>query len=83
MLDQNSFEITLFIFVIIFSGIFYLPINIWEYKQAEKRNLIINKKLLKRKKILDKKRKIIKAVKNLTKTSGLLSDNLQGKQINP
>ena len=77
MFDQNNFEIALFIFVIIFSGVFYLPINFFEHIYAEKRNVVIKNKLLKKKKFLDKKRNLLNTVKNLTETSSKLSDNLQ------
>ena len=42
-----NFEIFLFLFVIITSGIFYLPINRWEYKISEKNRIALEKKIKK------------------------------------
>ena len=61
-----SFEISLFLFVIISSGIFYLPINRWEYRISE-RNRVMFEKKIKRQNLK------IKALKKLKKTSNDLS----------
>lgn len=61
-----SFEISLFLFVIISSGIFYLPINRWEYRISE-RNRVMFEKRIKRQNLK------IKALKKLKKTSNDLS----------
>tara|TARA_B100000131_G_C17997619_1_gene565197 strand:- start:434 stop:649 length:216 start_codon:yes stop_codon:yes gene_type:complete len=66
MLDAKLFEITLILFVIFSSGLFYVPINRWELKNAKKRKLILKEKLKKNK-------NIIKAVKNLSSTSNQLT----------
>ena len=39
MLDNKLFEISLILFVIFSSGLFYVPINRWEVKNAKKREL--------------------------------------------
>ena len=62
-----SFEISLFLFVIISSGIFYLPINRWEYRISE-RNRVMFEKKIKRQNLK------IKALKKLKKTSNDLSN---------
>ena len=64
-----TFEISLFLFVIITSGIFYLPINRWEHKIAEKNRIALEKKIKKRK-------AKIKALKNLKRTANELSQAL-------
>ena len=61
-----NFEIFLFLFVIITSGIFYLPINRWEYKISEKNRIALENKIKKR-------NSKIKALKNLKKTANNLS----------
>ncbi len=61
-----SFEISLFLFVIISSGIFYLPINRWEYRISE-RNRVMFEKKIKRQNLK------IKALKKLKETSNDLS----------
>ena len=61
-----NFEIFLFLFVIITSGIFYLPINRWEYKISEKNRIALEKKIKKR-------NYKIKALKKLKKTANNLS----------
>ena len=65
-----NFEIFLFLFVVFSSGIFYLPINRWEYKISE-RNRIYYEKKIKRRNLK------IKALKNLKKTSNQLSHAMQ------
>ena len=47
-MSHINFEIFLFLFVIITSGIFYLPINRWEYKISEKNRIALEKKIKKR-----------------------------------
>ena len=81
MFDSNNFEITLFIFVIIFSGVFYLPINYFEKIYYDKKNHIIQQKNLKRRKLINKKKRVVKAIKNLRATSDRLSENLNFTQI--
>ena len=62
-----NFEISLFLFVIICSGIFYLPINRWEYKISERNRITFEKKI--------KQRNLkIRALKNLKRTSSNLSN---------
>ena len=64
------FEISLFLFVIIASGIFYLPINRWEYKVSQNKKQAYELKI--------KKRNLkIRALKNLKSTSNKLSHSLQ------
>ena len=65
-MSHINFEISLFLFVIITSGIFYLPINRWEYKISEKNRIALEKKIKKR-------NSKIKALKNLKKTANNLS----------
>ena len=60
------FEISLFLFVIVTSGIFYLPINRWEYRISEKNRIALEKKIKKR-------NSKIKALKILKKTASNLS----------
>jgi len=65
-----NFEISLFLFVIISSGIFYLPINRWEYNISQKKKYAYELKI--------KKRNLkIRALKNLKRTSNKLSHSLQ------
>ena len=65
-----NFEISLFLFVIIASGIFYLPINRWEYKVSQNKKHAYELKI--------KKRNLkIRALKNLKSTSNKLSHSLQ------
>ena len=64
-----SFEISLFLFVIISSGIFYLPINRWEYKISERNRIAFEKKL----KIRNLK---VKALKKLKRTSTQLTHSI-------
>lgn len=65
-----NFEISLFLFVIISSGIFYLPINRWEYNISQKKKYAYDLKI--------KKRNLkIRALKNLKRTSNKLSHSLQ------
>ena len=62
-----NFEISLFLFVIICSGIFYLPINRWEYKISERNRITFQKKI--------KQRNLkIRVLKNLKRTSSNLSN---------
>ncbi len=64
-----NFEISLFLFVIISSGIFYLPINRWEYNISQKKKYAYELKI--------KKRNLkIRALKNLKRTSNKLSHSL-------
>ena len=64
-----NFEISLFLFVIIASGIFYLPINRWEYKVSQNKKHAYELKI--------KKRNLkIRALKNLKRTSNKLSHSL-------
>ena len=65
-MSHFNFEIFLFLFVIITSGIFYLPINRWEYKISEKNRIALENKIKKR-------NSKIKALKNLKKTANNLS----------
>ena len=48
IMSYINFEISLFLFVIISSGIFYLPINRWEYKISEKNRIALEKKIKQR-----------------------------------
>ena len=66
-MSHINFEISLFLFVIITSGIFYLPINRWEYKISEKNRIALEKKIKKR-------NSKIKALKNLKRTANNLSN---------
>ena len=66
IMSYINFEISLFLFVIITSGIFYLPINRWEYRISEKNRIALEKKIKKR-------NSKIKALKNLKRTSNNLS----------
>ncbi len=66
IMSYINFEISLFLFVIISSGIFYLPINRWEYRISEKNRIALEKKLKKR-------NSKIKALKNLKRTANNLS----------
>ena len=66
IMSYINFEISLFLFVIISSGIFYLPINRWEYRISEKNRVALEKKIKKR-------NSKIKALKNLKKTASNLS----------
>ena len=50
-MSHINFEIFLFLFVIITSGIFYLPINRWEYKISEKNRIALKKNPLPTKKV--------------------------------
>jgi len=62
-----NFEIFLFLLVIICSGIFYLPINRWEYRISERNRMNFENKI--------KRRNLkIKALKNLKRTSSNLSN---------
>ena len=65
-MSHINFEIFLFLFVIITSGIIYLPINRWEYKISEKNRIALENKIKKR-------NSKIKALKNLKKTANNLS----------
>ena len=67
IMSYINFEISLFLFVIITSGIFYLPINRWEYKISEKNRIALEKKIKKR-------NSKIKALKNLKRTANNLSE---------
>ena len=69
-MSHINFEISLFLFVVFSSGIFYLPINRWEYKISE-RNRITYEKKIKRRNLK------IKALKKLKKTSNQLSHAIQ------
>ena len=60
---------SLFLFVIITSGIFYLPINRWEYRISEKNRIALEKKIKKR-------NAKIRALKNLKRTANQLSQAL-------
>ena len=66
IMSYINFEISLFLFVIITSGIFYLPINRWEYRISEKNRIALEKKIKKR-------NSKIKALKNLKRTANNLS----------
>ena len=65
-MSHINFEISLFLFVLITSGIFYLPINRWEYKISEKNRIAFEKKIKKR-------NAKIKALKKLKRTANELS----------
>ena len=67
IMSHINFEISLFLFVIITSGIFYLPINRWEYRISEKNRIALEKKIKKR-------NSKIKALKNLKRTANNLSE---------
>ena len=69
IMSYINFEISLFLFVIITSGIFYLPINRWEYKISEKNRIALEKKIKQRN---AKKR----ALKILKRTANRLSQAL-------
>ena len=66
IMSYINFEISLFLFVLITSGIFYLPINRWEYKISEKNRIALEKKIKKR-------NTKIKALKKLKRTANELS----------
>ena len=66
IMSYINFEISLFLLVIITSGIFYLPINRWEYKISEKNRIALENKIKKR-------NSKIKALKNLKRTANNLS----------
>ena len=65
-MSHINFEISLFLFVLITSGIYYLPINRWEYKISEKNRIALEKKIKKR-------NTKIKALKKLKRTANELS----------
>ena len=65
-MSHINFEISFFLFVIITSGIYYLPINRWEYKISEKNRIALEKKIKKR-------NTKIKALKKLKRTANELS----------
>ena len=65
-MSQINFEISLFLFVILSSGIFYLPINRWEYRISERNRQAAEKKI----KYRNQK---IKALKKLKRTSNKLT----------
>ena len=66
-MSHINFEISLFLFVVFTSGIFYLPINRWEYKISERNRITFEKKI--------KQRNLkIRALKNLKRTSSNLSN---------
>ena len=69
IMSYINFEISLFLFVIISSGIFYLPINRWEYRISEKNRIALEKKIKKR-------NAKIRALKNLKRTANQLSQAL-------
>ena len=69
IMSYINFEISLFLFVIISSGIFYLPINRWEYKISEKNRIALEKKIKQR-------NAKIKALKILKRTANQLSQAL-------
>ena len=69
IMSYINFEISLFLFVIITSGIFYLPINRWEYKISEKNRIALEKKIKQR-------NAKIRALKNLKRTANELSQAL-------
>ena len=69
IMSYINFEISLFLFVIITSGIFYLPINRWEYKISEKNRIALEKKIKQR-------NAKIRALKILKKTANQLSQAL-------
>ena len=66
IMSYINFEISLFLFVIITSGIFYLPINRWEYKISEKNRIALEKKIKQR-------NAKIRALKILKQTANQLS----------
>ncbi len=68
-MSHINFEISLFLFVLITSGIYYLPINRWEYKISEKNRVALEKKIKKR-------NAKIKALKKLKRTANQLSQAL-------
>ena len=68
-MSHINFEISLFLFVIISSGIFYLPINRWEYKISEKNRIALEKKIKQR-------NAKIRALKILKRTTNQLSQAL-------
>ena len=68
-MSDINFEISLFLFVLITSGIYYLPINRWEYKISEKNRVALEKKIKKR-------NAKIKALKKLKRTANQLSQAL-------
>ena len=65
-MSHINFEISLFLFVIITSGIFYLPINRWEFRISERNRIALEKKIKKR-------NSKIKALKHLKRTANNLS----------
>ena len=69
IMSHINFEISLFLFVIITSGIFYLPINRWEYKISEKNRIALKKKIKQR-------NAKIRALKILKRTANQLSQAL-------
>ena len=69
IMSYINFEISLFLFVIITSGIFYLPINRWEYRISEKNRIALEKQIKKR-------NAKIRALKNLKRTANQLSQAL-------
>ena len=69
IMSHINFEISLFLFVIISSGIFYLPINRWEYKISEKNRIALEKKIKQR-------NAKIRALKILKRTANQLSQAL-------
>ena len=68
-MSHINFEISLFLFVIITSGIFYLPINRWEYRISEKNRIALEKKIKQR-------NAKIRALKILKRTTNQLSQAL-------
>ena len=68
-MSHINFEISLFLFVIITSGIFYLPINRWEYRISEKHRIALEKKIKQR-------NAKIRALKILKRTANQLSQAL-------
>ena len=69
-MSHINFEISLFLFVIFTSGIFYIPINRWEYKISERNRVSFEKKI--------KSRNLkIRAYKKLKLTSNQLSHAIQ------
>ena len=69
IMSHINFEISLFLFVMITSGIFYLPINRWEYKISEKNRIALEKKIKQR-------NAKIRALKILKRTVNQLSQAL-------
>ena len=69
IMSHINFEISLFLFVMITSGIFYLPINRWEYKISEKNRIALEKKIKQR-------NAKIRALKILKRTANQLSQAL-------